>query len=83
MTKYYVGPTNSGVLIGIACTLCVVTGLLVLWRLAFRFSRRTLGVSDVLLTLGLVRIIHFLKDMFASGCNHFGQDLFVSLANNS
>jgi hypothetical protein len=59
VTKYYIGPTNSGVLIGIVVALCCVTGVLVLWRLAFRFSRRTLGLSDLLLTIGLVRIIFF------------------------
>jgi len=42
---------------GIVITLCIVTGILVLWRLAFRFSKRTLGVSDLLISIALVLAI--------------------------
>jgi cytochrome b subunit of formate dehydrogenase len=57
MVKYFTGPTNAAVLIGIVVTLCIVTGILVIWRLAFRFSRRTLGLSDLLLSIALVIMI--------------------------
>ncbi|TVY83044.1 hypothetical protein LSUE1_G003660 [Lachnellula suecica] len=58
MSEFYTGPTNGGVLIGTVVTLCLVTGTLFTWRLAFRFSRRTLGLSDLLLTVALLSWIN-------------------------
>ena len=54
MTEYYSGPNNADPLIGIVITLCVVTGMLGIWRFAYRHSKGVLGLSDYLLMLGLV-----------------------------
>lgn len=54
MTDYYVGPDNAKPLIGIVITLCIVTGILGIWRFSYRGSRGLLGWSDYLLMVGLV-----------------------------
>lgn len=54
MTTYYSGEYNGGELIGVIVTFTVITGLLVIWRIAFRFTRTTLNLSDYCIIISLV-----------------------------
>jgi hypothetical protein len=56
MAEFYTGENNSAPLIGVIVALSTVAGVLLLWRLAFRFSRGTLNLSDYLITTALVSL---------------------------
>ena len=54
MADYYAGPNNTGPLIGITAALCTVAVCLGGWRFAYRASNKVLGLSDLLLCVGMV-----------------------------
>ncbi|KAL2066921.1 hypothetical protein VTL71DRAFT_1345 [Oculimacula yallundae] len=51
---YFQGEDRSPVLLGCTIPFCIAAGSLVIWRIAYRFSRRTISASDYCICIALL-----------------------------